>query len=380
MSQLDSCEILPQFGFKRPSPKFKSIVHQNRLLFRVFDDSSKVRYEDVGFAATRYAETTENVLKSSRLEILESLTTHDDNFQGLQNDVIHHLDWSYKGQQGDLFTRSGTPYVSMTLSLMWAIHGANRREKTNRKNIKIAVIDGRGLEDYAEICLRLLEDISCDAQSNLQAERFANAAQEVLAFAYVPHDAICRIVIWDHMRAALPFWFKDLQRGQSFKNQLQAILKAVKDSPYSDTAAIHQSIQLATVMLPTPHYDLPEWMLTELVFHIYVGPRTSTDFHRLEEKFLAPQDGRDRANTGKLKRPLYFSQRHPIDQHIGDVQSMKEVLQYLLCKNKDVTNNEQPKLENADEDGHQEEGVEEQSALEAKFECLQISTELANNC
>jgi hypothetical protein len=153
----------------------------------------------------------------------------DDEFM---TDLINHLHW-----KGD------TPFVSASLSLAWAIREAKRRVEQGKKDVRIAVIDGRGQK--GEITLKLLDDYASHSTAVKKARNFANASQEVLIFAYIPAVSIISIVAREDI--VLPRWFKHAAQTSFRSFYDRSIIETVTKSDGDFT----ESMRLASSLFQT---------------------------------------------------------------------------------------------------------------------------------
>jgi hypothetical protein len=152
-----------------------------------------------------------------------------------------------------------TSYIGTTFSLSWAIWEANQRADYRKYDqVKITVIDGHLLGVYASTAVALLSRQESEEEF-VKFKNFANLAQEVLVYAFIPEDAILATIGWDRVLPALPSWYREgdkLREGKpdqkypkkKFKcrSRFKAFVEAFNALKMVDDAAIYiQSIRLA---------------------------------------------------------------------------------------------------------------------------------------
>ena len=135
---------LPQYGFGSEFT-FSSLVEQNPFIFRVYTPKTRSPFYDgtepffVGQKFNEASHPDPQPLPDAQ-EPMASTATY--------LDVETHMDWT---------TRSASPFVSTSFSLVWSIWEALRRYHTNMKHdIEVAVIDAKAVSGHAFTALELL--------------------------------------------------------------------------------------------------------------------------------------------------------------------------------------------------------------------------------
>jgi len=138
--------ILPQHGFHSDT-KLQSLLAQNPYLFRVY--TPKERFPlfdktDPYFVAPKYND------KYARSPVEIRNHQHFINECNVDyTDVANHMDWT---------TRVTSPFISTSLSFAWCIWDAVRRFHHGvKKDVEVAIIDGRAIADQAATAIELLE-------------------------------------------------------------------------------------------------------------------------------------------------------------------------------------------------------------------------------
>jgi len=145
--------ILPQHGF-HSDIELQSLLAQNPYLFRVYTPKERFPLDDKTdpyFLAPKYND------KYARSPVEIRNHQHFINECNVDyTDVAKHMDWT---------TRVTSPFISTSLSFAWCIWDAVRRfHQGVKKDVQVAIIDGRAIADQAATALELLE-LSSPAQS-----------------------------------------------------------------------------------------------------------------------------------------------------------------------------------------------------------------------
>lgn len=135
---------LPQYGFGSEFA-FDILVKQNPFLFRVYTPKPRSPFFDNTepfFVGQAFDENCTPFPQSL------SNTPHPTSLTATYLDVEKHMNWT---------TRSSSPFVSTSFSVVWAIWEALRRYHVNVKHdIEIAVIDANAIAGQAVTALELL--------------------------------------------------------------------------------------------------------------------------------------------------------------------------------------------------------------------------------
>lgn len=139
-------EILPQHGF-RLNTKLQSLLPQNPYLFRVHTPRGRfplLDNTDPYFLAPKYNDE----YARSPVEIRDYQRLIKE-YNVVYTDVAKHMDWT---------TRVTSPFISTSLSFAWCIWDAVRRfHQGVKKDIQVAIIDGRAIAGQAATAIELLE-------------------------------------------------------------------------------------------------------------------------------------------------------------------------------------------------------------------------------
>jgi hypothetical protein len=135
---------LPQYGF-RSELTFNGLVEHNPFIFRVYTPKARSPFYDSSepfFVGQKFNEThnPDPQPLSDSHQSMASMATY--------RDVEVHMDWT---------TRSSSPFISTSFSVVWSIWEALRRYHMNVKHdIEIAVIDARAVSGHSFTALELL--------------------------------------------------------------------------------------------------------------------------------------------------------------------------------------------------------------------------------
>ena len=165
-------------------------------------------------------------------------------------------------------------------------------------------------------------------------KNFANASQEVLAFAYVPAEAIISICPWQKIRKFLPFWLRDLVRKPSvpFREQFEIFKNAAKSQQQFDLGGIiSDTIPLVKAMTDDDPMDgrkLSNYR-TELVFNLIfiIPPRSFPNY-----SFSDSQGHGAQQNRKMVSRCLFLSITS-FNRHRG---CWREKIQIWFQKNRGI--------------------------------------------
>lgn len=143
--------VLPQHGFSADID-FRSLLKANPFLFRVYTPRERSPFfddTDPYFLAPKFNEE----YVRSPVEFKEQQLA--DGWEVTYSDVAKHMDWT---------TRPASPFVSTSFSFAWCIWDALRRfHQGVKKDVQVAIIDGRALADRAKAAVELLE-LSSDSE------------------------------------------------------------------------------------------------------------------------------------------------------------------------------------------------------------------------
>jgi hypothetical protein len=262
---------LLQFGFSRDQT-FASLIKDNRYIYRVHSASSLPLVEGIGIVASGCKDLSLEELDGKRRSLAKEPPV-DEAFQRVARS-------------------ESTSLICATFSLTWAIYEANRRTTTSWRPYpaKLTVIDGHLLHDYASTAVELLK-LDQSRKSFQMLERFANAAQEVLIYAFIPEEAILVTIPWDRVFTTLPSWYldggnlrKDLDDNYplSCRSQFQAFATAFAESSQkNETLSREESIKLAIVIMgdlmkssaSVVEFDNVENTITDLATEILRWPQ-----------------------------------------------------------------------------------------------------------
>jgi hypothetical protein len=227
------------FGFGN-SQTFESLINENRYLYRVHDVKSRTPLvPGIGFVAHKFQGLSQAEVEIKRQDILQDPSA---------TEAFHHARMS-----------ESTSYVGTTFSLSWAICEANQRaEYRGYDQVKITVIDGHLLGAYASTAVTFLRHLPSE-QDVEKLKNYANLAQEVLVYAFIPEEAILATIDWDRVLPALPSWYREgdkLREGKpdlkyhkkhfKARSRFKAFVEAFNALKLGDETAISmQSIRLA---------------------------------------------------------------------------------------------------------------------------------------
>ncbi|KAJ6616705.1 hypothetical protein B0H10DRAFT_2036011 [Mycena sp. CBHHK59/15] len=168
-------QCLPQYGFGS-STEFKTLVHNNRFIFRVYTPKSNPSPDSAFFTALKFDERYNHLASSASPEREPPRPTYAD--------VARHMEWA---------TRHTSPYVSASFSLMWAVWEAMARYHFQVKHdIEVAVIDAAALADRSATAVELLRLASPDERHRNHWKwcTFAQESQSVLVYGAIPPSAV----------------------------------------------------------------------------------------------------------------------------------------------------------------------------------------------
>lgn len=138
--------VLPQHGFASDT-NFQSLLLENPFLFRIYTPKERSPFfddTDPYFLAPKFNER----YTRSPVEIRNHQQFIDE-WNGNYADVAKHMDWT---------TRVASPFISTSLSFAWCIWDALRRfHRGVKKDVQVAIIDGRTIADRAATAVELLE-------------------------------------------------------------------------------------------------------------------------------------------------------------------------------------------------------------------------------
>ena len=230
------------FGFSN-SQTFGSLIKENRYLYRVHDIESRTPLVPViVFVAHKFKDLSQAELEAKRQSILQNPSA---------TEAFDHARMS-----------KSTSYIGTTFSLSWAIWEANQcADYRGNNQVKITVIDGHRLGAYASTAVMLLRRHQSEWDFGM-LKNFANLAQEVLVYAFIPDEAILATIQWDRVLPALPSWYREgdkLCEGKPDKDypkkhfksrsRFEAFVEAFKALKLVEAAIPIQSIRLAIAVM-----------------------------------------------------------------------------------------------------------------------------------
>ncbi|KAF9453342.1 hypothetical protein P691DRAFT_62035 [Macrolepiota fuliginosa MF-IS2] len=193
---------LPQSGFGAES-NFESLLKDNPFLFRIYTPKERSPFfddTDPYFLAPKFNERCVR----SPVEIRDH-TQLIDEWEVTYSDVAKHMDWT---------TRMASPFISTSFSFAWCIWDALRRfHQGVKKDVQVAIIDGRAVADRAMTAVELLNK-SLPNQRNKEYwkwQRFSQESQSVLVYGSIPGTAVLASIPLLAILRHLPSYF--LQPG-----------------------------------------------------------------------------------------------------------------------------------------------------------------------
>ncbi|KAF5350598.1 hypothetical protein D9756_008671 [Leucocoprinus leucothites] len=190
--------ILPQHGFHSDTD-LQSLLSENPFLFRVYTPKERSPFfddTDPYFLAPKFNE------KYARSPV--EIRNHQqfiDEWNVSYTDVAKHMDWT---------TRIASPFISTSLSFAWCIWDALRRfHQGVKKDVQVAIIDGRAIADRASTAVELLE-LSSPSQRGKEYwkwHRFSEESQSVLVHGSIPGTAVLASIPLLSILRHLPSYF-----------------------------------------------------------------------------------------------------------------------------------------------------------------------------
>ncbi|KAG6826992.1 hypothetical protein H0H87_005800, partial [Tephrocybe sp. NHM501043] len=188
---------LPQYGFG-PDVEFDKLVENNHFLFRVYTPKAPSPFADDSepiFIAPKFNERyVRSPAEFARTPVGFSNDhrphhNHDDargrKHTGTYEDVAAHMEWS---------TKSASPYISTSFSVVWAVWEALRRYHLGvKKDVEIAIIDAAAVSARAATAVQLLQTQTSSSSrrpEHWKWYRFAQESQSVLVYEYIPRSAV----------------------------------------------------------------------------------------------------------------------------------------------------------------------------------------------
>ncbi|KAJ3567929.1 hypothetical protein NP233_g6043 [Leucocoprinus birnbaumii] len=192
--------ILPQHGY-RSDTRLQSLLSENPYLFRIYTPKERSPFfddTDPYFLAPKFNER----YARSPVEIRDHQQFIDE-WNVSFADVVKHMDWT---------TRITSPFISTSLSFAWCIWDALRRfHQGVKKDVQVAIIDGRAIADRAATAVELLE-LSSPNQRNKDYwkwHRFSEESQSVLVHGAIPGTAVlASIPLLSILRHMPSYFFK----------------------------------------------------------------------------------------------------------------------------------------------------------------------------
>jgi hypothetical protein len=184
----------PLFALPRLSTRndFPEMILRKTFLFRVFDAQSASAFDDRGFTAHRFRQTsytTDSILSMS--------PTASDRGEAAK---MHIRNW-YHG--------FGSPWISTTPLWLWAVMECVKRVRSGKEEVSLAVIDISQLE--MEGTRRKVFYGMELVQEDMLAKNWTNTPQEILVFGVIPRVAIISVASSDEIIQNLPrYFFKSL--------------------------------------------------------------------------------------------------------------------------------------------------------------------------
>jgi hypothetical protein len=185
-------------GYTRPLPRFglderqteDSLLNDSRFLFRVFDTRSSSILKN-GFVASQYTDMPYNTgsLEEERQRLIDQAKRHSEV-------ITKHVSTKVP---------TNSPVISTTLSFAWACWQANSRSELGKLGIKISVIDARRLKGFTKVALNHIK------ANETTTRNFANSAQEVVVFVFIPPECVLATWSWASVLSLLPVWFTQTQ-------------------------------------------------------------------------------------------------------------------------------------------------------------------------
>ena len=137
--------VLLQHGFNADID-FRSLLEANPFLFRIYAPRERSPFFDATdpyFLAPKFNEE----YVRSPVEFKEQHLI--DGWKVTYSDVAKHMDWT---------TRPASPFISTSFSFAWCIWDALRRfHQGVKKDVQVAIIDGRAIAERAKTAVELLE-------------------------------------------------------------------------------------------------------------------------------------------------------------------------------------------------------------------------------
>ncbi|KXN88420.1 hypothetical protein AN958_07326 [Leucoagaricus sp. SymC.cos] len=197
-SSIPNRGYLPQHGFNADT-NFRSLVLHNPFLFRVYTPKERSPFfddTDPYFLAPKFNDR----YARSPVEIRNHQQFIDE-WNLNYADVAKHMEWT---------TRIRSPFISTSLSFAWCIWDALRRfHQGVKKDVQVAIIDGRTIADRAATAVELLE-LSSPHERNKEYwkwHRFSTESQSVLVHGSIPGTAVLASIPLLAILRHLPSYF-----------------------------------------------------------------------------------------------------------------------------------------------------------------------------